>query len=358
MDPGGGGGKEVRLSSSWPLPLAAEVPPPPPPPPPAGSQGLLRPALFSFSLQPLGTSQATQFLAWGSQHPLNGAQGSPARVLFIQPPVASLKPLLPGRKLPSRDTYLPILSTYPKIAPHPGPDRQAKGAAEGGPLLAGGTSKNKRFCLEEAWVSSSEPAAPRNRDSGDKQSSGEVPALPPPLPSGRPPPQLLGTEPLSQNAVTSSGSRLEQAEGRMLSRASKKLSSSSLGKQRRFHNTVEILRKSGLLGITLRTKELLRQNGSTQRELSEVREHARLFCEAVQSNDGQAWARLQQAMSRSSAYWAARGAKDPLGHLAGMPNRAGELDGPVPEDAAGKSPPCSPMNLSLAPDTSVQVAMP
>ncbi|XP_053123288.1 CLOCK-interacting pacemaker [Hemicordylus capensis] len=285
--------------------------------------------------QPLGASPTTQLLAWSSQHPLDGSQGSPARVLFIQQPVAALKPLLPGRKAPAKDTSLPVLSAYPRIAPHPGRDPKAP--------LPGGASQNKRFCLEETWVSSSEPAAP----TGGRE--------PPPLLC---PPAGLGA--LSQDTVTSSTSPalpgLDPAEGRMISRACKKLGCSSVGKQRRFHNTVEILRKSGLLSITLRTKELIRQSSSTQRELAELREHAQLLCEAVQSNDPQAWARLQEAMSRSAAYWASKGAGScaPRGRQG-----AGAAEGVGPSaDAAGESPPSSPMNLSLAPDALVPVALP
>ncbi|XP_062996334.1 CLOCK-interacting pacemaker [Elgaria multicarinata webbii] len=287
--------------------------------------------------QPQGTSPSTQFLAWSSQHPLDGAEGSPARVLLIQQPVAPLKALLPGHKSSAKETYLPILSNYPKIAPHPGHDLQTKEGGGGGPAPAGGASTNKRFCLEEAWVSSSDPAAPA--DGGDQ-------------PPEERPSALLSLEALSQNMVSSS-TGWDQAEGRMISKASKRLGCSSLGKQRRFHNTVEILRKSGLLGITLRTKELIRQNSSTQRELAELREHAQLLCEAVRSNDGQAWARLQQAMDRSAAYWGRKGAGSDAQPLGPRTPLVAEPAGPGPK--AGREPlPSSP----LTPDTSGQVVLP
>ncbi|KAH0631640.1 hypothetical protein JD844_006076 [Phrynosoma platyrhinos] len=288
--------------------------------------------------QPLGTSPTTQFLAWSSQHPLDATQGPPARVLLIQPPVTSLKPLLPSPKSSTKETYYPILSTYPKIAPHPGRDPQTKEPAEGGSAPEDSANKNKRFCLEEAWVSSSEPAM--RKDSGEK---------------------CREESPLAdrnQNVVTSS-TGLDQAEGRMISKASKKLGGSSLGKQRRFHNTVEILRKSGLLGITLRTKELIRQNSATQRELTELREHAQLLCEAVQNNDAQAWTRLQEAMDRSGAYWARKGPNASAHQLGGRrePSRGVEPPSCI-SDPTRESPPNSPMNLSLTPDTLVQVTLP
>ncbi|KAJ6663869.1 hypothetical protein lerEdw1_009950 [Lerista edwardsae] len=282
--------------------------------------------------QPLGVSPTAQFLAWSSQQQLDSAQGPPARVLLIQQPATALKPLAKEPSLPP--TY------YPRIAPRPGQDAQAKGA---GLPPAGAASKNKRFCLGEAWVSSSAPAAP----GGGRE--------PPPPPATA----LVSLEvSLSPGAVTSSTGPalpgLEQAEGRLLSRASRRLGGSSQGRQRRFQNTVEILRKSGLLGIALRTKELIRQSSSTQRDLAELREHTQLLSEAVRSNDAQAWSRLQEAMARSAAYWADKGASTPAPpgqSLAAEPARP-------PSDAASEAPPSSPLPLALATDTLGPVALP
>ncbi|XP_033014445.1 CLOCK-interacting pacemaker [Lacerta agilis] len=300
--------------------------------------------------QPHAASPTTQLVAWNGQHPLSSTQASPTHVLLIQPPSGPLKPLLPGQKSPSKEAaYLPILSTYPKIAPHPGCDPQAKGlGGGGGSTPAGGASKNKRFCLEEAWVSSSEAATPKvSREKQRKEA--------PPASSGRLASTFLAPEALSQNTVSSS-TGLDWAESRMISRASKKLGCGSSGKQRRFHNTVEVLRRSGLLGITLRTKELIRQNNSTQWELAELREHAQLLCEAVQSNDCRAWARLQEAMLRSASYWAKKGASSSYAH-AWQQRPAAEPTGPTTENA-GEPLPSSPTSLSLTPDTSVHVALP
>ncbi|XP_060114379.1 CLOCK-interacting pacemaker-like [Heteronotia binoei] len=311
---------------------------------PGGTFASLAPVYFvrnvALKQPPGGPSAPTQFLAWGSQHSLNGLQGPPARVLLIQQPLATLKPLLPNRKsAATKATYPASLSTYPKIAPHPGLDRQPKAAGLEAALTGDNVSRNKRFCLEEAWVSSSKPAAAKR--GGEKQ-GGE----PPPPPASSDPPAV------SQNAVTSSTgcgmAGLEQAEVRMISRASKKLGFSSLAKQRRFHNTVEILRRSGLLGITLRTKELIRQSSNTQRDLAELREQAQLLCEAVQSNDTLAWTRLQEAVDRSADYWASKGA-------ASHPLRGQSLPAEATDSSAAEaqeSPPSSPVNLSLAPAAS------
>ncbi|XP_075770487.1 CLOCK-interacting pacemaker-like isoform X3 [Pelodiscus sinensis] len=314
--------------------------------------------------QPLGASSSAQLLAWSGQASPDTVQGQ-ARLLFLQQPVsaATLKPLLPGRKPQAKDTYLPILNAYPKIAPHPGHSQESEAAAGSLPRSGNaGHAKSKRFCLEETWVSSSQSDAPASSGLREKQHPG-----------GTLPVTSVGTlEPLSQNTVTSStelvwpanGSvtaqgnpaLLDLAEGRMLARASKKLGS-SLGKQRRFHNTVEILRKSGLLGVTLRTKELIRQNSSTQREIAELREHARLLCEAVQSNDSQAWARLQEAMSLSASYWARRGTGPHMPAKTSSQSRGAKVAS-APTDFSGESPPSSSMSLTLSLEPSAHAALP
>lgn len=59
----------------------------------------------------------------------------------------------------------------------------------------------------------------------------------------------------------------------------------SSNKRKRFCNTYNILSKSGLLDITLRTKELIRQNRRTQGDLDRLRKHTNLFMEVLKSGD-------------------------------------------------------------------------
>ncbi|OWK09836.1 CIPC [Cervus elaphus hippelaphus] len=73
-------------------------------------------------------------------------------------------------------------------------------------------------------------------------------------------------------------------------------------KHRRFQNTLVVLHKSGLLEITLKTKELIRQNQATQVELDQLKEQTRLFIEATKSRAPQAWARLQASLTSGSGH--------------------------------------------------------
>ncbi|XP_051502814.1 CLOCK-interacting pacemaker a [Myxocyprinus asiaticus] len=67
----------------------------------------------------------------------------------------------------------------------------------------------------------------------------------------------------------------------------------SSSKRKRFCNTYNILNRSGLLGITLRTKELIRQNKRSQAQLQSLQDQTDLFLEAICSGDPKVWTRLQ-----------------------------------------------------------------
>ncbi|XP_066541518.1 CLOCK-interacting pacemaker [Hoplias malabaricus] len=75
-------------------------------------------------------------------------------------------------------------------------------------------------------------------------------------------------------------------------------------KHRRFLNTVEILSQSGLLDITLRTQELLRQSIATEQDITELRQHAQLLCQVAEAGEQAptAWAQLHQAMVQCGYY--------------------------------------------------------
>ncbi|MBN3319102.1 CIPC protein, partial [Atractosteus spatula] len=241
-------------------------------------------------------------LAWGGQHAIGSASGQPtAQLLFIQQPgagtgaTAAASPglLKPQPKKAGKDTYLPILNSYPRIAPHPSKGGPAGGGAPAEALR--GHCQSKRVCVEdrrEVVTSSELPEQDaKPRPPGPRPSpAAPQPAPPGVLPASPPEPSGVGSP-----SVSSSEAPPQEA------RAARK-HVSNLAKQRRFLNTVEILSHSGLLGITLRTKELIRQSCSTKREIAELRQHTHLLCQAVHTNDPQAWAQLEEAMVSSGHY--------------------------------------------------------
>ncbi|XP_073683308.1 CLOCK-interacting pacemaker a [Garra rufa] len=75
--------------------------------------------------------------------------------------------------------------------------------------------------------------------------------------------------------------------------------SPSSSKRKRFCNTYNILNRSGLLGITLRTKELIRQNKRSQAQLQSLQAQTDLFLEAIYSGDPKVWMKLQVILQNS-----------------------------------------------------------
>ncbi|XP_067831129.1 CLOCK-interacting pacemaker-like [Heptranchias perlo] len=294
-----------------------------------------------------------QLQTWGSQHALPAPPGQTRVVLIRQPSAASLKP----REMKTgaaKDTYLPILNSYPRIAPHPDKNRDDSGSQwhrVAQDVRTADHGKSKRLCVDETGEPSLETSPSKSDQTplvapvancqshqeaensrqlpcfGAKNFSSQFdvsvspsPALSPNLVSASESSESLCSwssssscsSPFSSSSSSSifslASSRTPSAQspagsgdGRPAARASKRPISNP-GKQRRFRNTVEILSRSGLLEITLRTKDLMRQNSSTQRQIDELKEHARLFCSAMRSSDPRALLKLQEAMKCSGGY--------------------------------------------------------
>ncbi|XP_068436659.1 CLOCK-interacting pacemaker a [Clinocottus analis] len=75
--------------------------------------------------------------------------------------------------------------------------------------------------------------------------------------------------------------------------------SMDVNKLKRFSNTYNILNKSGLLGITMRTKQLIKENKRTQRQLQQLQEQTVLLLEAQSTGDPQLWTKLQLSLQRT-----------------------------------------------------------
>lgn len=290
-------------------------------------------ATLSLCLQ---GSSSSQLQSWTVQPSFEVISAQP-QLLFLHPPVPS--PVSPGhageKKSDSRN-YLPILNSYTKIAPHPGKRGPAHSAEE----REGGMQK--KVCTERlgSGLSAREPtktgagppqpptpAPPSTKLAEDSALQG-VPSL---VAGGSPQtlqpvssshvakaPSLTFASPASP--VCASDSTLHGVESSSPLSPPAASYSSALwaaehfcrspdsfpeqrqSKHRRFQNTLVVLHKSGLLEITLKTKELIRQNQATQVELDQLKEQTRLFIEATKSRAPQAWARLQASLSSGSGH--------------------------------------------------------
>ncbi|XP_068565066.1 CLOCK-interacting pacemaker [Cebidichthys violaceus] len=246
------------------------------------------------------------------------------QVVFLQP-VVSRQASPASKEVSSRHRrpkkYLPILKSYPKIAPHPGDSSSSSGRG----TASSSSSTSSSFHSSSSSSSSgsergSSSLSSNNREhcqrakkkrnpSGGASNSGSTTPSVPATPSTTSPLvqsrlSLPATEPSASSSPASErpSSVVSQAEistslsvtqATGSSGESKHSDSGVDAKRKRFCNTYNILSQSGLLDIALRTKELHRQNRRTQSDLNQLKEHTELFLQALCGRDADIWVKLQ-----------------------------------------------------------------
>ncbi|XP_052364778.1 CLOCK-interacting pacemaker isoform X2 [Oncorhynchus keta] len=287
-------------------------------------------------------------LNWENRGGSSNDSGPCHMILVQQPSEASATSPKPNRtqswrsdstamKTKSR-TYLPILKSYPHIAPHPSKkpsditpvDPHGKGTGRED------QSQDKRMCTEDKRdeVSTTThlltPSRKHVRKQPDPKRSlshwrSPVSSL---SPSPRSPSTLSSfvsrsmssSDTTNASSYSSSGGSSPLSARRWPSRHGPGLSLFSAARDRRFLNTVGILSQSGLLDITLRTQDLLRQSNATDRDIAQLRQHTQLLYQAANhqnnnpynndpdNNDPNAntanagWERIHQVMAQSGCY--------------------------------------------------------
>ncbi|CAN9501510.1 unnamed protein product [Ophioblennius macclurei] len=259
-------------------------------------------------------------LSWGGGW--QGLAAAPAtakpqsQLLLIQPPAVpaspsstSCSPSPQGPPKKGGKSYLPILNSYPRIAPHPRKDaREAKAtsrAKDGKESGGEGQRQRKRACIEEEkWdcvsTTSDLQKSPRRQSRAVVSSSGRDGVGSPSVSSSQPP----SSSPSPSDSPSSSSSLPSVAP----SSSADASPDGSAVRQRRFLNTAEILKQSGLLAITLRTKELLKQNAATDLELAQLRQHTQMLTQMAwagqhrSDKSSENLDKLLQAMSESGSY--------------------------------------------------------
>ncbi|XP_027854640.1 CLOCK-interacting pacemaker [Xiphophorus couchianus] len=238
-----------------------------------------------------------------SNHIVSPHMISPDQSNFVPASIHLSKPFksqnlrVTGNKI--NNTYLPILKSYPRIAPHPikkPPDKS----------LSNQESQylSKRMCTERKTEDNSVTTGPSEEHHHNQPTVSNSVLLS--TLSSRNSLSSSTFSIYSTNPGSPSISSLHTASSDHSDGGSQRKINSS-PHHRRFLNTVELLRQSGLLDITLRTKELLRQSNSTEQEISQLRQHTELLCQAVSNpahclNGVTAWEHVCQAMTESGSY--------------------------------------------------------
>ncbi|CAL1574157.1 unnamed protein product [Knipowitschia caucasica] len=286
-------------------------------------------------------------MPWGGAwHSLTDTK-APTQLLLIQQPATQTAASAPmaqpqnhlkkssGRNNTTKNSYLPILNSYPRIAPHPRKESHASngglrsGCGKDGP--SEGQSQSKRVCTEEkkrdtvlttthhlkplkesrvhshshhkirSSHSGNQTHSTTQRKSHHSQKNSDNISSPSVSSSQTPSPPSSSTSPSSCSPPSSSTSSSAAHS------PYRPAPDSTSTRQRRFFNTAEILNQSGLLAITLRTKELLKQNAATEREIAQLRQHTQYLCDAAQASQAASketphLEKLVCAMSDSGSY--------------------------------------------------------
>ena len=285
------------------------------------------------ALKPWGFSPAVEVVQPVVQQP---------QVVFLQPVVShqaspASKETTSRHKRPKK--YLPILKSYPKIAPHPGDKSSSSGRGTASLSSPSATSssyssssstdlKRGNSLTSNHREHSQREKHPRSVCGSVSSSGSIITSLPgarstvssrlqnrlsfPPSESSAnsSPARERPSSAISQSEFTTSLSitqttdskkqtlpfpRVDAQENIMLEESD--LSDNDADtKRKRFCNTYNILNKSGLLDITLRTKELLRQSRHTQNDLDRLKEHTDLFFQALRSGDTSICIKLQASL--------------------------------------------------------------
>lgn len=240
---------------------------------------------------------------WGFPSPLEVMPQS--QVVLLQPMVSngsSSSSKTGSENVRQSKSYLPILKSYPRIAPHPAdaPTKRVGSSKVRVSSTSGYDQRQKRHHHGQRLYSSPSPQAAlqtsvkpiSNFEAANSQSDAAESQ------------EQLSDKPLSPLAGPSSllpytdEFRTDIDNNRMDADQDDALSVDG-NKLKRFSNTYNILNKSGLLGITLRTKQLIKENKRTQGQLQQLQEQTALLLEALSSGDPQLWTKLQLSLQHT-----------------------------------------------------------
>lgn len=228
-----------------------------------------------------------------------------SQVVFLQPMLSngngagSLKPCSENAR--QSRSYMPILKSYPKIAPHPVDATNKKmGSSKMRVSSGSGYDQRHRRHHHSSRLSSS-PSFQSVSQTPNKPSCNTA------EPVGN---QSEVAEPQESSLCLLTGSESVPPyadEIRTDGMYDDQDPSMDTNKQKRFSNTYNVLSKSGLLGITMRTKQLIKENKRTQGQLQQLREQTGLLLEALSSGEPQLWSKLQLSLQHSDKeQWAAK----------------------------------------------------
>lgn len=250
------------------------------------------------------------------------------QVVFIQPVVSrqassGTKEANSKHRRPKK--YFPILKSYPKIAPHPGDSSSSSGRGTAPSTYSSSSSSGSEKCSTLTSITREHCQREKPQRSLCNSAGNSGPTTPglPATPTTMSP--LLQSRSCLSTGETNTtpvrerpSSAVSQADCTTLLSFSHATGSKDFTlpvspavvslsegndsdgdtdtRRKRFCNTYNILSKSGLLDITLRTKELLKQNQRTQNDIDRLKKQTDLFLQALRSRDTSICVKLQATL--------------------------------------------------------------
>uniref|UniRef100_A0A1A8JIB3 CLOCK-interacting pacemaker a n=1 Tax=Nothobranchius kuhntae TaxID=321403 RepID=A0A1A8JIB3_NOTKU len=241
------------------------------------------------------SSMAPQEKQWGFPPPMDLMPQS--QVVLLQPMVSNSNSS--SAKTSSDNTrqskgYMPILKSYPRIAPYPvdTPSKRA-GSSRARATETEHDQRQKRHHHRLSNAPSLLPALHTQAETISNFDTNDFQAI-------------ESQEQLTDKSLTQAESsslpdysddfRTVAESDEMPDGKYEDPISIHCTKLKRFSNTYNILNKSGLLGITMRTKQLIKENKRTQGQLQQLQEQTALLLEALSSGDPQLWTKLQLSL--------------------------------------------------------------
>ncbi|XP_039992301.1 CLOCK-interacting pacemaker a [Xiphias gladius] len=249
---------------------------------------------------------------WGFPSPLEVMPHS--QVVLVQPMASNgggSSPKTYSENIQQSKSYMPILKSYPRIAPHPVdvPNKRVGSSRVKVRSTSGYDQRQRRHHhshrLYSAPSSQSALQTPVKPISSSEAANNQAQAADSQ--------EQLIEKSLYPLAETSSLSpctdefRTEVDSDKIHADKYQDTLSMESNKLKRFSNTYNILNKSGLLGITMRTKQLIKENKRTQGQLQQLQEQTALLLEALSSRDPQLWTKLQRSLQdMDKEQWASK----------------------------------------------------
>lgn len=268
--------EEALLTSCWNAaqnPLEGPTPCPPP---------LL--ILKNLLVDHQGSSSDPHGHSW-TVHPSFQLLPTTSQILVFP---SSIPPAKPQSSSLKTTKYLPILNSYPKIAPHPSQ------------LALRGHKREADTCHQNQ--TKKQLPGTLHSGAGEKANSSNCPEEP--VLSDVAPDCELGLATTQNETKDSMGTDGTDLQAAPFSDTSNKTHSSvpsqPKNKSRRFQNTLDVLHRSGLLSIAIKTKELARLNQATQTQLEKLQEQVSLYTKAISSNNTEDWQKLQESLVEPS----------------------------------------------------------